>query len=438
MKTTTATMPAAFSADAAPAAEQFSPGYRLYVLVALCVVGFMHSVDKVVISMFMEPIKKEFLLTDTQLGLMTGLAFALMGGLVAIPLARLADRGNRKLIVSASFAAWTLMTAASGMAASFTQLLAARIGVGIGEAGCVPATHSMLGDYYPSTLRARALAAHMAGTYLGMLGGMLGGGILVATVGWRAGFIYLGIGGFLMTIVFHLTVREPKRVDALKLQRPGKGILQQLGDLRIFGMLVLAFAFVGLAGATLSWMPSYMERAFALSPLQIGLGLGLCMGLASAAGAIAGGQLCIKYFPTSRSWGTRFSAYICWGILPSLIGSFYAPTPALSFCFLFLTFLIAGTIAGPVLGTIQDLVQPQARATAAAIVGVAAVIIGQGMGPLLVGILSDAFQVKGQGVAGLRMAMSCVALINLLTGLFFWLAARRIELLFPRVPGKPV
>ncbi|MES3021496.1 MAG: MFS transporter [Pseudomonadota bacterium] len=439
MKTTPAAMP--LPSGAAPDAidDGYSPAYRLYVLVALCVVGFMHSVDKVVISMFMEPIKKEFLLTDTQLGLMTGLAFALMGGLVAIPLARLADRGNRKLIISASFAAWTLMTAASGMAANFMQLLAARIGVGVGEAGCVPATHSMLGDYYSSTLRARAIAAHTAGTYLGMLGGMLGGGILVQTVGWRAGFIILGVGGFILTIIFHLTVREPKRVDPPE-QHLGKGILQQLGDLRVFGMLVLAFAFVGLAGATLSWMPSYLQRAFALSPLHIGLGLGLCMGFASAVGAIGGGQLCVKYFPTSRSWGTRFSAYIVWGILPFLIGSFYAPTPGLSFFCLFMTFLIAGTIAGPVLGTIQNLVQPQARATASAIVGVAAVIIGQGMGPLLVGILSDAFQVKGGGVDGLRLAMSCVALINLLTGLFFWLAARRIELLFPSAAAavKPV
>lgn len=438
MKTTTATMPVAIEAASADTGENFSPGYRLYVLVALCIVGFMHSVDKVVISMFMEPIKKEFLLSDTQLGLMTGLAFALMGGLVAIPLARLADRGNRKIIVSASFAAWTIMTAASGVAANYMQLLASRIGVGIGEAGCVPATHSMLGDYYPSALRARAIAAHTAGTYLGMLGGMLGGGILVQTVGWRAGFIILGVGGLILSIIFHLTVREPKRVDALEVQQAGKGILQQLGDLRIFGLLVMAFAFVGLAGATLSWMPSYFQRAFGLSPLHIGLGLGLCMGLASAVGAFGGGQLCVKYFPTSRSWGIRFAACICWGILPFLIGSFYAPTPALAFFCLFMTFLIAGTIAGPVLGTIQNLVQPQARATASAIVGVAMVIIGHGMGPLLVGILSDAFGVAN-GVDGLRMAMSCVASINLLTGLFFWLAARRIEKLFPRTSiAKPV
>jgi MFS family permease len=432
MKTASATI----DAPAATTIEQdgYSPAYRVYVLVALCVVGFMHSVDKVVISMFMEPIKKEFLLTDTQLGLMSGLAFALMGGLVAIPLARLADRGNRKLIIGGSFAAWTIMTAVSGMATNYLQLLGARIGVGVGEAGCVPATHSMLGDYYPRALRARALAAHTAGTYLGFLGGMLGGGILVQTVGWRSGFMILGVAGLVMSVVFQLTIREPKRVDALKRGPINKGMFKELGDLWAFGGLVLAFAFVGLAGATMTWLPSYFERAFALSPLHIGLGLGLCLGLASAVGAMVGGQLCVRNFPKSRSWGVRYSACISWGLLPFFIGSFFAPSPLLAFGLLFLTFLMAGTLAGPVFGTVQDLVMPQARATAIAIVGVASVIIGSGMGPLLVGVLSDALQVKGGGVDGLRQGLTCVALINLLTGLFFWLVARRIDKVHP---GKP-
>ncbi len=430
MKSATATIEPAPSA----AEDDYSPAYRLYVLVALCVVGFMHSVDKVVISMFMEPIKKEFLLTDTQLGLMSGLAFALMGGLVAIPLARLADRGNRKLIIGGSFAAWTIMTAASGMAGSYMHLLAARIGVGVGEAGCVPATHSMLGDYYPRASRARALAAHTAGTYLGMLGGMLGGGILVQTVGWRSGFIILGVAGLVMSVIFHLTVREPKRADPIVRGPLGKGIMKELGDLKAFGGLVLAFAFVGLAGATMTWLPSYFERAFGLSPLHIGLGLGLCLGLASAIGAMVGGQLCVRNFPKSRSWGVRYSACVSWGVLPFFIGSFFAPTPALAFGLLFMTFLIAGTLAGPVFGTVQDLVMPQARATAIAILGVAAVIIGSGMGPLLVGVLSDALQVKGGGVDGLRKGLTCVALINLFTGLLFWLVSKRIDTVHP---GKP-
>ena len=423
------------SLDTAPADKPVSAAYRTYVLVALAVVGFMCSVDKVVISMFMEPIKKEFLLSDTQLGLMTGLAFSLLGGLVSIPLARMADRGNRKWIIFLSFAVWTLMTGVSGMATSFMFLLAARIGVGVGEAGCVPATHSMLGDYYPRELRGRAYAAHFSGVYLGMLGGMLGGGILVQTVGWRAGFIGLGVFGMVLALIFHFTVREPLRVDQPPPATLGKSIWTQLGDLRCFFMLVFAFAFVGLAGAVAAWLPSYFERAFAMTPLAIGLGLGLGIGLASGIGALIGGQLTVRYAKGSRTWGARYSAWVSWGVLVPLIGSFYAPHPILAMGLLFVAFLTAGTLAGPVFGTVQDLVAPQARATAVAIIGVVGVVIGQGMGPLLVGVLSDMLHTGASNdVGGLRLSMTLVALINLFTGLFFWTLGRRIGHVYGDAP----
>jgi predicted MFS family arabinose efflux permease len=427
-------------APAAPsagiAARPMSAAYRTYVLVALAVVGFMCSVDKVVISMFMEPIKKEFLLSDTQLGLMNGLAFSLLGGLVSIPLARMADRGNRKWIIVLSFIAWTVMTGASGMAASFAMLLAARIGVGVGEAGCVPASHSMLGDYYPRELRGKAYAAHFSGVYLGMLGGMLGGGILVQTVGWRMGFIALGVGGMILALVFQFTVREPLRVDQPPANTIGKGIWGQLGDLHCFFMLVLAFAFVGLAGSVGAWLPSYFERAFAMTPAMIGLGLGLCIGLASGIGALVGGKISVTQAKKSRSLGARYSAWVSWGVLVPLIASFYVPQPLVAMALLFVTFLVAGTLAGPVFGTVQDLVAPQARATAVAIIGVAGVIIGQGMGPMLVGMLSDAMHTTDGGVGGLRNAMTAIASINLLTGLFFWTLSRRIDRVYP--PQHPV
>ncbi len=421
-----------------PVAKPMSTAYRTYVLVALAVVGFMCSVDKVVISMFMEPIKKEFLLSDTELGLLNGLAFSLMGGLVSIPLARMADKGNRKWIITLSFVVWTFMTGLSGVATSFMFLLLARIGVGVGEAGCVPASHSMLGDYYPRELRGRAYGAHFSGVYLGMLGGMLGGGILVQTIGWRYGFIALGVGGLVMALIFHFTVREPLRVDMPPAATIGKNIWSQLGDLHCFFMLMLAFAFVGLAGAVAAWLPSYFERAFALSPMAIGLGLGLCLGLASGIGALVGGQISVKQAKKSRSAGARYSAFVSWGVLVPLIGSFHVPHPMMAFGLLFIAFLVAGTLAGPVFGTVQDLVAPQARATAVAIIGVAGVVIGHGMGPVLVGLLSDALQTKGGGVDGLRTAMTAIAAINVFTGLFFWTLSRRIDRVHPGKPVQPV
>jgi len=427
---------------AAPTAadpDAVSSGYRTYVLCALAVVGFMCSVDKVVISMFMEPIKREFALSDTQLGLLTGLAFSLMGGIASVPLARWADRANRKWIIAGSFTAWTLMTAASGAATSFVQLLAARIGVGIGEAGCIPATHSMLGDYYPRHLRPRALAVHSAGSYLGMLGGLLGGGILVQTVGWRAGFIWLGLAGLVLAAIFHFTVREPARVDALTHPplAAGASLWSQLGDPRAFWLLVMAFSTTSLAGSSvIVWLPSYFERAFALKPMQIGLGLGLCLGVATAIGSVIGGQLGVRYARGSKSWGAGFAAGVTVVVMPFFLGSFYAPHPLLAFALLFAAFGTAGMILGPVFSTLQDLVAPQARATALAVVALFGVLVGQGLGPLLVGALSDALQVKGANADGLRTAMTLVALINFLTIVAFALLKRRIDTLSAR-PAVP-
>ena len=429
MQTLTA-VPAAKAAaaeeQALPPAE-VSPRYRAYVLAALSVVGFMCAVDKVVISMFMEPIKKEFGLTDTELGLLTGLAFALLGGLASVPLARWADRGSRKWIISLSFLAWTLMTAASGMAMNFMQILAARIGVGVGEAGCVPATHSMIGDYYPRQLRGRAIGIHSAFTYLGMLGGLLGGGILVQTVGWRTGFVVLGVLGLVLSLVFHLTVREPARVDVAP-QLAGESVLKRLGDPQSFLLLVGAFASTSLAGAAvMTWLPSYFERAFALTPMQIGGGLGLCLGVATAIGSITGGQLSVKYGARSRAWGAGFAACIQVAVMPFYMGSFHAPHPVLAFAMLFVVFLMAGAILGPVFATVQDLVKPDARATAVAIVSVAGVVFGQGLGPLVVGAISDLIANGKPGAEGLRWAMTAVAMVNWLTVLFFWLLHRRIR-----------
>ena len=421
----------------ATAGERPEPGerdrYRAYVLFALAVVGFMCAVDKVVITMFVEPIKKEFGLSDTQIGLMTGIAFAVMHGVASVPLARWADRGNRKWIIGGSFTVWTLMTAASGAAANFWHLLAARIGVGIGEAGCVPATHSMIGDYYPRHLRPRALGAHSAGTFLGMLGGMLGGGILVQTVGWRAGFFWLGLAGLVLAAIFHFTVREPVRVDAIAQPTAGTRLLDQLGDLRAYALLMVAFSTTSLAGSSVTvWLPSYYERAFALPPIHIGLGLGLCIGVATAIGSTIGGAVAVRHARHSRSWSSGYAAWATVLVMPFYLGSFHAPSALLSFVLLFAAYAVAGSILGPVFSTLQDLVSPGARATALARVALAGVLVGQGLGPLLVGAISDALRVKGAGAEGLRTAMTTVAMVNFLTIFAFWALQRRIKSLAAR------
>jgi len=405
-----------------------SSAYRTYVLAALSAVGLMNNVDRVVIYMFLQPIKKEFLLSDTQVGLLSGAAFAVMAGIVAIPLARLADRGNRKWLIAVCFAVWSFFTALCGAASNFTMLMLARVGVGIGEAGSPPATASMLGDYYPRDLRSRAFAIFTATTAIGGVSGWVGGGLLVQAVGWRNGFLLLGAVGLVMSVIFHWTVREPARVDAQATgDLPARGILAELGDLRSFAMLTAAMALAGFVGAASSWLPSYFARTFNLPPIQVGLGLGLSLGFPFAIGTVVGGQMGVRYVRNSKSWAVRFAAVSMAIGTPFLIGSFLAPTPMLAFGSLVVSMLFIGASTGPVSVTVQDLVAPHARATAIAITGIALTVFGGGLGPVLIGAFSDWLLLRDPAANSLRLALMSTAIPLLGASVLYWLLGRRID-----------
>ena len=403
-------------------------GYRTYVLAALSVVGLMNNIDRVVIYMFLQPIKKEFLLSDTQVGLLSGAAFAIMAGIVAIPLARLSDRGNRKRIIAVCFAIWSLFTAISGAASGFAMLMLARVGVGIGEAGSPPATASMLGDYYPRNLRSRAFAVFTATTAIGGVCGWVGGGLLVQAVGWRNGFFILGGVGLVLALIFHWTVREPARVDAKPpADLPAKGLLTELGDLRSFAMLTAAMALAGFVGAASSWLPSYFARTFNLPPIQVGLGLGLSLGFPFAIGTVVGGQFGVRYVQNSKSWAVRFAAASMAMGTPFLIGCFLAPTPVLAFGSLFCSMLLIGASTGPINVTVQDLVAPHARATAIALISSAAIVFGGGLGPVLIGAISDWVLLRDPAANSLRFALMSTAIPLLMASVMYWLLGRRID-----------
>jgi MFS family permease len=239
-----------------------------------------------------------------------------------------------------------------------------------------------------------------------------------------------------MAVVFHLTVREPAHSHPPTLAAPGAaqaGMIAQLGDLPAFGWLVMAFSTTSLAGSSIMvWLPSYFERAFALSPIQIGLGLGLCLGVATAIGGVAGGRLGVRFGGGALSWGARFAAWNTVVVMPFFLASFYATSPLLAFALLFCAFLTAGMILGPVFSMLQDLVAPEARATAVAVVSLAGVLVGQGLGPLLVGAISDALGTGAAGPGSLRTAMTIVACVNFMTIVAFWQLKRRIDRLQSR------
>jgi MFS transporter, Spinster family, sphingosine-1-phosphate transporter len=404
--------------------------YRTYVITAIAVLSFMFSVDRVVITIFQESIKADFGLSDTQLGLLTGLAYALLGGFAGLPIARLADRWNRKIVLSSAFMLWTVMTAACGLAATWWHLVAARMGVGLGEAAYGPAGLSLIGDYYPREERARAIAISRAGEFLGVFGGLVAGGVLLQAVGWRAGFALLGIVGIVCATIFSLTVREPERVDERKDPSSGAAMSWRtmFGEPVAFALLVGAFTTsLAAGGAVGAWLPSYFARAFTLTPVQIGVGLGSCIGIASTIGTVVGGQIGNRYMRNSKSWAAAFATGVAWLVAPFFLGTFHAPTAMLAFGCLFMAFLIAGAQVGPILAMVQDLVTPGARATAIAVLGLAGVIMGAGVGPVIVGVISDWAHTEQSGAAGLRIALTCVASIYLLTGFLFFALYRRLR-----------
>src|SRR5688572_13962451 len=196
----------------APAFQGFgSKTYRAYVLGALLVVYTFNFIDRVVIGIIGEPIKIEFGLTDFQLGLLGGPMFAVLYTLLGIPIARLAERSNRMTILAICLAIWSAMTAACGLALSYVQLCAARIGVSIGEAGCTPPANSVIADYFPADRRATALSIYALGIPIGSMIAAVGGGWIATEVGWREAFIWLGVPGVLLAVIVKLTVKEPPR-----------------------------------------------------------------------------------------------------------------------------------------------------------------------------------------------------------------------------------
>jgi predicted MFS family arabinose efflux permease len=270
--------------------------YRNYVLVILTLVYVFNFIDRQLLVILQEAIKKELELSDTQLGLLSGFTFALFYVTLGIPIARLADKGNRKNIVAMSLGLWSLMTAFSGLAHNFVQLLFARMGVGVGEAGGSPPAHAMISDYFPPGKRATALSIYSSGLYIGILIGFLMGGYLNQELGWRNAFFVLGIPGILFSLLVYATVKEPQRgatdshswaaTEAQSLAH----VLKLLYAKKTFVYLALAsglhvFCIYGL----FNWEPSFLSRLHGMKNSEIGVALGLIFGCTGAVGTYMGG-----------------------------------------------------------------------------------------------------------------------------------------------------
>ena len=405
--------------------------YRGYVLALLVAVGVLAWVDRNVFAILLQSIKADLELSDTELGLLGGAAFGLFYATVGLPVAWFADRTNRRSLLAASLAAWSIMTALCGLATSFAALFLTRVGVGIGEAGGTPPSHSLVSDYFPPERRAFAFAVLSLYIPLGFALGYLGGGWLNEALGWRAAFVAVGLPGVIVALVVRVTLREPPRGAAEGVADPGAAppllsTLRQFWRRRALRHLPLGGAVHGIGAFAASvWLPAYFMRVHGASSVEAGAWMALAYGVGGGAGLVLGG-MCMDRL-VERTGDPRWHA---WG--PAAVMLLTAPVAALVYLaepiWLAAAALLAATMlghmfVGPVLAMVQGLAGLRRRAVAAAYYLLLANLVSMGAGPVIVGIVSDLLGAT-HGAASLRYALLLLVPATCLwAAAHFWLAA---------------
>jgi len=382
--------------EAFASSSALSNRYTRYALGLLLVVYIFNFVDRSILSILLESIKEEFQLSDTQLGLLSGPAFAIFYTFVGLPIARWSDRGKRTSIIAIAVVVWSAMTALTGFAQSFVHLLLARIGVGVGEAGCSPPAHSLLSDYFPSSRRATVLAIYSLGIPIGGGIGFLAGGWLDEFFDWRTAFIVVGVPGVLLALIVKLTLKEPKRGqydEPTAARVPQQSVLQVLkfmNGLKSFRHLAIAaalHAFYGYgAGA---FVAAFFRRSHEMEPGELGTWFGIIAFTAGSAGTFLGGFLADRLARRDQRWYMWLPALATLAFIPFAFFLYLATNPYVGLILYFPGSILGGMYLGPTFAMTQSLVPASMRATAAAILLFAINIIGLGLGPQGVGILSD-------------------------------------------------
>lgn len=404
--------------------------YRWLVLVVLTIVYTFNFIDRQILVILQEPIKAELGLSDAQLGILTGFSFALIYVCAGIPIAWLADRSNRRNIIAGSLALWSGMTALSGMVSSYGQLVLARLGVGLGEAGGSPPAHSMISDYFPPEQRGTALSFYTAGIYLGILFGFAGGGYIAETYGWRNAFFIVGIPGLFFAVIVLLLVREPLRGRWDLGQSARKSSLNEtmttLKQRQAFWWIAFGCAMTSfVAYGNGNFFPSYLIRSHGFSIAEVGFALGLVSGVAGAIGTFMGGFLADRWGRKDKRWYVWIPIVgNCLAIVP-MAYAIVSKDATLVLLVLFPANILNSLYLGPSIAMCQTLVSPSMRAMASAILFFILNMIGLGLGPVVVGLLSDSF-VTTFGDNNLRYAMLCTLVLGLSGTACFAMAARYI------------
>ncbi|TXS95284.1 MFS transporter [Parahaliea maris] len=416
---------------------------RHYVLGILLLTYVFNFVDRQILAILLSPIKSEMGFSDSALGFLTGFGFALFYVAVGIPMAMWADRGNRRNIIALSLTIWSGMTALCGLAQNFVQLALARIGVGIGEAGCSPPAHSMIADLYGQQRRATALAIYSLGVPFGVLLGFVIGGWVNELYGWRMAFLAAGIPGLVLAFVVRFTLPEPPR--GLAENRPAEQASPTLSDTIGFLLRRPAFihmvaggalsAFVGYA--VLGWIPSVFIRSHGMTTGEVGTWLGLILGIPGGLGIMLGGHLADSLGATDRRWSLWIVSVAQLVAMPFYIAVFLSGDANSALWFLVVPVALGNFYQATTFAQTQGLVPLRMRATAAAIMLFVLNVIGLGLGPTTVGLLSDVLGPRF-GDDSLRYSLTVLSLACLWAAYHYYKAGQHLPHDLVALPDTPL
>jgi MFS family permease len=413
------------------------PRLALWLLAAIGVVGF---IDRIIMNVLVEPLRAEFRLSDTQIGIINGLAFAVLNVVLGLLVARMAERRRRITFIAVGTLLWSMATAACGMAATVTHLILARIGVGVGEAVGLPATASVLSDYFPREKRATIMAVINLAPPIGAFLGATGGAMIAQAYGWRHAFLIAAIPGLVLALLLALFVAEPKRgahdrAGAGQEAPPMLAVIRRYWDWPTMRHMLIGSVIAGMVGFALNgFMAAYLARRFGFTLVQAGTVSGLVASLPAAVSVVGAGWISDRLAARGNRKGyALFPAATLLVSAPLYAFAITRDDPALLVGLVALCAFIQFTYLGPTAGTFQNMLAPRMRATGAAFTGMLYTLISAGFGPLLLGQFSDRFAASGVDPGrALGFAMAAMALFYLWAAVHYALAARSIEADFAR------
>lgn len=414
--------------------------YGVHIGAMLALVSLFAAMDRFNMAVLLVPIQKEFGASDTAMGMLAGTAFSIVYAVAALPLARFADVGCRRLLLSLSVAVWSATTALCAVASSFWMLLLVRIGVAAGEAGYGPATHSMIGDIYPRNRRGLAMALMQVGSGLGAGAGAVYAGSIADAYGWRVAFLAMGVPGLLFALLLHFTVREPMR-GAFDSAPPGPMPSTMESLVHIFSVptirrLVCAKIALNMAaGALLTWLPTFFMRVHHLSASEMSAGYGFGLSVGTPLAALFGGMLTDRLSRHGERWRCYYCSISLLCGVPLALATLLVPSPQIAFVCFFGMMLACGGLTAISSVAALVAVRPDVRGMMTAIIGLCISVIGLGFGPLLVGAMNDSLR-SAHGQESVRYTLLAIPVMWSVASLLFYLAGRTTDRDAACVAGK--